>query len=298
MNIVIGLRHTEAHKRADIGTMLEMVKLADAKRIHGIELSDHLVMAEVVDGHYPYGKPSIDKESPFYEPLTLLAAFAAVTEHIRLSTHIVVAPMRSAILLAKQVATLDVIAKGRVDLGVGAGWQREEFELTPGVPFDGRFSYMDEQVEACRALWAGGPSRFAGKHIAFDHLWANPLPVQGRDVPIFYGMKPTERNIARMAAHADGWMPDPTLCTPETLAPHIAALRSALSERGRDPARFAITVMPKPVKEDGDAFADLSATLAQLPELETAGVTHAHLYPFAFGEDYADWIDRVAAAQG
>jgi probable F420-dependent oxidoreductase len=300
MKIVIGLRHTRAHNDVDMKRMLEMVRLADAKGVHGLEISDHLVMAEAVDGKYPYGKPKIDKRSTFYEPLTMLAAYAAVTERIRFSTHIMVAPMRSAIFLAKQVATLDIIAAGRLDLGFGAGWQVEEFELTPGVKFEGRFGYMDEQVGACRALWAGGPAAFHGKHIAFDNLWAYPLPVQGAAVPILYGVRPTERNVARMGAIADGWMLDPGICAPETLAPPVQALRRAFAANGRDASALIVGVMPRPVKGPGDRFADLDATLAQLPGLAQAGATHAHLYPYEFGEldDYERFLDRVVAYQG
>jgi probable F420-dependent oxidoreductase len=300
MKIVIGLRHTAAHNGGDMAAMLDMVRLADRKGIHGLEISDHLVMAEVVDGKYPYGKPQIDKFSYFYEPLTMLAAYAAVTTQIRFSTHIMVAPMRSAILLAKQVATLDLVASGRLDLGFGTGWQQEEFELTPGVPFDKRFGYMDEQVGACRAIWSGGPARFAGQHIAFENIYAYPLPVQGGAVPVLYGMKPTERNVARIGAIADGWLPDPGICEPDTLSPHVEALRAAFVANGRDPARLMVGVMPRPLRAEGAAFADLDATLAQLPGLKAAGATHAHLYPFQFGgaEDYERFLDQLVAAQG
>lgn len=299
MKIVIGLRHTRAHNGVDMAAMLDMVRLADRSGLHGLEISDHLVLAEVVDGKYPYGRPKIDKTSTFYEPLTMLAAYAAVTERIRFTTHIMVAPLRSAIFLAKQVATLDVIANGRLDLGFGAGWQIEEFELTPGVPFEGRFGYMDEQVSACRALWGGGPASFHGKRIAFDNLWAYPVPRQGPNLPIFYGMKPTEKAIERMARHADGWMPDPGICTPELLKPPVDALRAAFTENGRDPESLMVGVMPRPVRRDGEAYGDLDATLAQLPALEAAGATHAHLYPFEFGpdEDYDRFVARVVDAQ-
>lgn len=300
MKIVIGLRHTRAHNGVDMPAMLDMVRIADRHGVHGLEISDHLIMADVVDGKYPYGRPKIDRKSTFYEPLTMLAAYAAVTERIRFSTHIMVAPTRSAIFLAKQIATLDIIANGRLDLGFGTGWQVEEFDLTPGVSFEGRFGYMDEQVGACRALWGGGPARFEGKHIAFDNIWAYPLPRQGSAVPILYGMRPTERSVERMGRHADGWLPDPTICTPETLKPHVDALRAAFSANGRDPATLIVGVMPKPAKrEEGDRYADLEETLAQLPGLEATGATHAHLYPFEFGPDehYEQFAARVAAAQ-
>ena len=301
MKIVIGLRHTRPHNDVDMPKMLEMVRLADAKGVYGLEVSDHLVMADAVDGKYPYGKPHIDRKSTFYEPLTMLAAYAAVTTRLRFTTHIMVAPVRSAIFLAKQIATLDIISAGRLELGFGAGWQVEEFELTPGVSFESRFGYMDEQVMACRALWRGGPARFQGQHIAFDNLWAYPLPVQGDAVPIYYGMRPTERNIARMGAVADGWMPDPGICTPETLALPVEALRAAFAANGRDASRLAVGVMPKPLKRQAeDRFADLELTLAQLPGLAQAGATHAHLYPFEFGEldAYEGFLDTVVAHQG
>jgi probable F420-dependent oxidoreductase len=230
----------------------------------------------------------------------MLAAYAVVTERIRLSTHVMIAPLRSAIFLAKQVATLDLIAGGRFDLGLGAGWQKEEFAATPGAPYDTRFGLMQEQVLAMRQLWRGEPCSFHGKHFSFEDLYAFPLPVQGVNVPVLYGLSPSERNIARMAEATEGWLPPPAICEPADLSVHVDALKKAFAERGRDPDKIIVGVMPKVIKRsESDQYGDLDATLAQLPALEKAGATQFHLFPFNFGplDEYESWLDRVVAAQ-
>jgi alkanesulfonate monooxygenase SsuD/methylene tetrahydromethanopterin reductase-like flavin-dependent oxidoreductase (luciferase family) len=131
-------------------------------------------------------------------------------------------------------------------------------------------------------------------------LYAYPLPVQGANVPIFYGMKPSERNFARMAANADGWMAPPIVHSPETLAPHLDQLKTAWEKQGRDPATLRVSLMPRPVKHnENDKYADINATLAQLPALEKAGVDHVRLYPFQYTDrdGYDAWLDKVAKAQ-
>jgi probable F420-dependent oxidoreductase len=299
--IVIGLRHTEPHLTGNMPGMIEMVRLADSKGVYGLEISDHLIMTGTANKNYPHGKTQINENTYFYEPLTMLAAYAVVTERIRLSTHVMIAPLRSVIFMAKQVATLDVIAGGRFDLGLGAGWQKQEFDATPGSPFDTRFGHMQEQVLAMRELWRGEPCSFHGKHFSFEDLYAFPLPVQGVNVPVLYGLGPSERNIARMAEATEGWLPPPTICEPDDLAVHVGALRKAFAERGRDPAKIVVGVMPKVIKRaESDPYGDLEATLAQLPALEQAGATQFHLFPFNFGpmSEYEAWLDRIVAAQG
>ena len=298
--IVIGLRHTEPHLKGDMSGMLEMVRLADQKGVYGLEISDHLIMTGASNKNYPHGRTLINESTYFYEPLTMLAAYAVATKRIRLSTHVMISPLRSAIFLAKQVATLDLIAGGRFDLGLGAGWQKEEFDVTPGAPFETRFGYMQEQVLAMRQLWHGEPCSFKGKHFSFEDLCAFPLPIQGTGVPVLYGVAPSERNIARMAEATEGWLPAPTICEPDELSLHVASLRKAFADRGRDPAQIVIGVMPRVIKRaETDKYGDLEATLAQLPALEQAGATQFHLFPFNFGpmDEYEYWLERIVRAQ-
>jgi alkanesulfonate monooxygenase SsuD/methylene tetrahydromethanopterin reductase-like flavin-dependent oxidoreductase (luciferase family) len=173
------------------------------------------------------------------------------------------------LLLAKTVATLDVVSRGRVDLGIGTGWQREEF-VEPGMAFGGRTARMDDAVRACRALWEDEPPvSFASPTISFTDLWSAPRPVQPR-IPVWYGGKLTPPMVERIATLGDGWLPlGPTV--PE-IAAGIATLRAAFTERGRDPATLRVRV-GVPVVTDDAGRADAAATFAPAVELVAMGVT-------------------------
>ena len=127
---------------------------------------------------YPFGKFPYGPEEPWPEPLILLAAIAGVTERVRLGTGILISPLRPAVLLAKTAATLDQVSHGRLDLGVGLGWQREEFSAG-GVSFKNRRVVFADQLRACVALWTRpGPVSFASETVNFTDIWCEPRPMQ------------------------------------------------------------------------------------------------------------------------
>src|SRR5262245_6410502 len=128
----------------DIRKLIDSVELADAIGVDQVSLTDHVVMGENLD-RYPYGTFASPLDFPWYEPLSMLSAIASRTQRIRLSTGVLISPLRPAVLLAKQLATLDVLSEGRVDIGIGTGWQEEEY-IASGVPFDKRYTRMVEQV--------------------------------------------------------------------------------------------------------------------------------------------------------
>jgi probable F420-dependent oxidoreductase len=302
MKVNIGLWNMRPWVTGDLAAVLDMTQLADRKGISAISIPDHILMSLNVD-KYPYGKlpvgtdPLSNSEAFFYEPLTLLAAMASVTERIGLTTNIVVMPVRPAVFFAKQAATLDVLSKGRLFLGVGVGWQKEEFDST-NTPWEGRFGYLDEQIRICKALWSERLVSFQGKYMTLNNVCARPYPLQGAHIPILFGVGPTPRQFRRIAELGDGWLPDPTIHTPEALAPHIMALREAFSEAGRDPAMLQVGVRLNPIrKKPGDKLADLEASLAQIPALRQAGATSVYIYPFHYCADereYEPWLDRMA----
>ena len=167
--------------------------------------SDHVVVPYAITSRYPYratGKFPLPPDSTFLEPLTALAMVAAVTERARLGTTVLVLPHRHPVLAAKALATLDHLSNGRVILGAGVGWMREEIELL-GAPFDERGAWSDEAIRIMRACWRDERTRFHGRFFNFEDIGCFPKPVRG-DIPIWMGghAKPALR---RIVALADGW---------------------------------------------------------------------------------------------
>jgi probable F420-dependent oxidoreductase len=291
VKLAIGFWGMPAWTRGDLPAIIEMARIAEAEGIDSINAGDHLAFSPEGIVNYPHGKFRSTVDEPFYEPLTMLAALAAVTTRVRLGTTILLAPLRPALFLAKHVATLDVISGGRVDLGVGAGWQKEEFDAV-GAPWEGRFGYLDEQIQACRVLWREAPASFHGKWIHFDRLHAKPFPLQPGGVPIWYGVPPTDRNLRRIAELGDGWLP--MLTDTAVLAGHISDLRSRLVALGRDPGAVKIMGRPWPAEPN------LDLTLEQVPDFVEAGCDTIVFSPNRFcdqGEDYASVIRRIVAAR-
>jgi probable F420-dependent oxidoreductase len=258
-----------------LGAVVEASRVADAAGIDQIAVPDHLAIGPRTD-RYPYGRFPFPPDEPWPEPLTLLAAMAGATRRIRLTTGVLIAPLRPALLLAKSAATLDALSGGRLDLGVGLGWQAEEFAAT-GVPFRGRAARLDDALRACRVLWSRAPASFASETVSFDELWCLPRPVQPGGIPIWLGVAPTERNLARIAELGDGWMPiDSDLAA---LGAVVRALREAFAARGRDPGSLGVRANA-PVATDARGRPDLERTLAELPALARAGATLA-AFPLA-----------------
>jgi probable F420-dependent oxidoreductase len=248
---------------------LDVGRIADEVGIGQVVLADHVVMGPNTDA-YPYGEFAFASEEPWAEPLTLLTAIAAVTERVRLGTGILISPLRTPASLAKTVATLDALSGGRVDLGVGVGWQREEYDVA-AVPFADRWARLDDGLRACRALWAGGPASYTGPTVSFSGIWCEPRPAQAR-LPVWLGAKATDRNCARVADWGDGWMPLEARTGSDELFEGIARLRAAFAAAGRDEDELQVRAGLPVVR--GDVGWDLPATRDAALRLAEAGVTH------------------------
>jgi len=275
--VAIGLYGLQGWFGGDFAPVTEVVRTAERHGVDLVSITDHVVMGENLQ-NYPYGRFPAPLDFPWFEPLTVLAVLAGVTQRIRLSTGVVIAPLRPAVLLAKQVATLDVMSRGRVSIGLGVGWQKEEYEAC-GIPWEGRYTRLTEQLRVCRLLWREAPAAFHGETVNFERIYAYPRPLQPGGVPIWLGLAPSEKNIERMAELADGWIPMEQ--DPAKLAPVIARLRAAVAARGRDPQAFTVRVVPRFVFR-ADGTPDLEATLAGVPALLEAGASMVELFPGAF----------------
>jgi probable F420-dependent oxidoreductase len=140
-----------------------------------------------------------------HDPFVALGACAAVTNNIRLGTGICLVIEREPITLAKEVASLDLISNGRVVLGIGAGWNREEME-NHGADYDKRWKIVREKVLAMRAIWTDEEAEYHGEFVDFDPLWSWPKPVQAGGPPVWIGAN-SPWVFDRIAEYADGWMP-------------------------------------------------------------------------------------------
>ena len=250
--------------------VVETAKQAEDAGIDQLALPDHVTIGPNTD-RYPYGRFPLPQTEPWLEPLTTLAAIAGATERIRLATGILIAPLRPAALLAKTLATLDVLSQGRLDLGVGTGWQSEEYEAV-GVPFHGRSDRLDDTLRACRALWSEAPAKFASDTVRFEQTWSLPQPAQKGGIPLWLGLAPSPRNLARFVEFDAGWMP--MTSDPGELADGVQLLRGARTDAGLNPEGLRVRANA-PVATDASGRADLAATLDGLDAFAACGVTHA-----------------------
>ncbi len=259
----------------DLSRVLDAARVIDASGADQLVLADHVVMGDRLD-RYPFGTFPYGAEEPWPEPLTLLAAIAAVTTSVRLGTGILITPLRPPALLAKTVATLDQISNGRVDLGIGTGWQREEYTAS-NIAWSDRWKLLDDGIAACAAHWTQpAPVTFASETVNFGPTWCLPQPVQQSvhtGIPVWYGVAAEPQHVDRIAKYGTGWLPIHT-ADPDVLATGIATLRAAVAGRGRDPNSFHVRCAAKVVMAD-DGNIDRDATIAANAWMIEAGVTSA-----------------------
>lgn len=278
----------------DYRAVVDLVKLAEDHGVDQVSIGDHVVIGEDHTG-YPFGSFIDDNHWPWPEPLTLMATVAGLTSRISLSVGVLVSPLRPAVFLAKQLATLDNLSRGRVEVGFSVGWHRAEYEAS-GVPFEKRGEIFDEQLQVCKLLWREVPASFHGRHVSFDRIHCVPQPKK-KNIPIWLGVPPTEKNFRRMVDWADGWVP--LGITVPQIAEGVQRLKRDYEKKGRDPATLSVrsTILPPEVY----GVNDIDATLATAPALVEAGITHLEIYPgmFAKGpEDLPRIFDKLVGLKG
>jgi probable F420-dependent oxidoreductase len=215
----------------------------ESEGIESVWAVEHVVVAASYEPNYPYSAdgrmPSAPNVVPMPDPLEVLAHLAATTERLMLGTCVVVAPLHSPAVLAKRAATLDLLSGGRFLLGLGIGWQREEYAAV-GVPFERRGERLEECIGAMRALWSDDPATYEGRTVNFRDVHLTLSPTAGR-VPIVLGGN-SEPAIRRAGRLADGWFP--YTIGPEELARGADLLRQSAEAAGRSAGDIEITVWP------------------------------------------------------
>jgi probable F420-dependent oxidoreductase len=183
-----------------------------------------------------------------HDPFVALGAAASVTERLKLATGICLIVERDPITLAKEVASLDLISRGRVILGIGAGWNAEEME-NHGVKFTQRWKIVREKVLALRAIWTQENPEFHGEHVNFDPIWSWPKPVQKNGPPILLGAD-SKWSAPRVVEYCDGWMPIAVRGAPSK---GLGRLREAAARAGRSFEGLNLTAFTAPIKEEAVA---------------------------------------------
>ena len=279
----IGIPNFGAWAGGDWRAMIDVARVAEDAGVARVVVVDHVVMGPNTSA-YRWGRFPTPPESPWLEPLTVLTAMAAVTSTVRLATGILIAPLRPAALLAKTAATVDQISGGRLDLGVGFGWQREEYAAV-GRSWEQRGALLSDALAVCRALWNETPASVRTPTIDFDDIYCEPKPVRPSGIPILVAGTLSERNVERITRWGDGWIPIMGASGGDTGA-GIADLRDAFASAGRAPHELLVQTALPLVR--GDSGIDLDASIESAVALADAGVTSYNVPLQAFAPSIAD----------
>ena len=230
--------------------LAEIARHGDKLGFHCLVAPDHVIEPRDISSPYPYtvggefgGGVRSDGEWP--EQLTTLAFLAGVTQRIRLVTSVMIVPYRNPILTAKMLATLDLLSKGRLTVGVGVGWMEEEFVALDAPPFAQRGAVTNEYLRAFKELWTSDNPSFEGEFCRFSGLTFLPKPVQKPHPPIWVGGQ-SRRALRRAAELGDAWHPVGAIpaapLEPEELAQDVATMHRYAEGAGRDPATIEVAM--------------------------------------------------------
>jgi len=268
----LGVHLPHVGRKAGPDAIRQAAEQAEALDFADVWVSEHIII--------PRGAP-YPPSALFYEPVLTLTWAAAYTTRVRLGTTVLVLPMRHPVPLAKELATLQNLSRGRLILGAGVGWMEAEFAAL-GAPFHERGKRMDEGLAMMRALWTDDPVSFPSRSIPADISDMRMLPHPCAPIPIWIGGS-SDAAIRRATRH-DGWHGSRT--TPEQAGPMVVRLRAVRPE-----ASFTISLR---AAWDGRDAAELRGRLAAYAE---AGVQHVMVEPFA--RELDDWlaqVERIARA--
>ncbi len=218
---------------------------------HVVIPQPHMPYPGSKDGRMPGGD-----DVPIPDPLIPLAYAAAMTTKIKLSTGVIILPQRHPLYLAKQLATLDLLSKGRMMVGIGSGWMKEEFDSL-GIGYNVRGARTDESIAAMRAIWRDDVATFHGKHFHFHDVKSFPKPVQKNGIPIHIGGH-SPAAARRAGKYGDGFFP--TVTDPAKLKEMFAQVRTEAQKAGRNPDAIEFSAMGAPKAASLRALADVGVT--------------------------------------
>ena len=241
-----------------------LARAAEEVGFHSIWAAEHAVVPVEYSSTYPYdeggrlfkGASQLD----IADPLIWLAFAAAVTTNIRLATGILILPQRNPVVVAKEIASLDRLSNGRLDLGIGSGWLREEFDAL-GVPFEARGARTDEYLRALRVLWSETEAEFHGEFVDFAPVYCQPKPSQS-SIPILVGGH-SDRAARRAGELGDVFFPAERPV--ETLASLHSAAKQYARDAGRNPSSIALWTTSTGDREHLEQLIEVGVTQVMVP---------------------------------
>jgi probable F420-dependent oxidoreductase len=291
----------------DLGALVRMAQEAEAAGFDGVMVSEHVVLGPGADAGGLMANPreyalpgNQDPAMPWPSSIVLLSAIAAVTSRLRLIAGAIIAPLRHPLLLAKELATLDLLAEGRLVVLPTVSWHRPEYEAL-GVPFERRGELLDEHLAAWRVLWRDTPASFRGRHYQFSDVYLEPKPYRPTGPVLhFGGASLHERLLRRIVAHGQGFNP---LGAPPP--EEIDRLRTAVAAAGRDPSELELVGGTRASFPDATSVASLEQALEAIPAQLELGFTTFCIKPSQFTDDpdevgafCRDAVERVASLSG
>jgi len=262
----------------------QVAQAAEQSGFSTLWAGEHVVMVDRSRSEYPYsddGRIAVPSEADWIDPMIALSFAAAATSAIRIATGVLLLPEHNPVLIAKQAATLDRLSGGRLTLGVGIGWMREEFDAI-GVPFARRAARTAEYVAAMRVLWHDDVASFDGEFVTFDSIRVNPKPVRNNVIPVMLGGN-SDAALRRVVSWGDGWYGF-NLDGPGAVQERMTALQRLCDEEGRHRSQLHVAV----------ALRDLQPQdVGRLAELDVDELVIVDSPP-ADPRAAADWVSVLA----
>ena len=241
--VEIGIQLPSAQAGANAKDIVEVARMAERLDYDSVWMFDHLFTPVGLESKYPYTKSgdyALTADDPFYDPLAVFGVVAGATSRVKMGTGVLIPAYRNPVVLGKVLASIENFAPGRIILGIGAGWMREEFDAV-GVPYNKRGARLEEYARALRTIWSGEPSSFDGEFYSWVEAGFLPAPTQ--PIPLIFGGH-GDRALERAARVGDGWA---VVTAPgqgsglDGAADRIGFIKSLLEKEGRDPAEFHLT---------------------------------------------------------
>jgi len=295
-HLSMGLMSFAAEEPGSWEPVIGIATLADEAGVDRVVVSDHVVFGENLDeyakperGGQKGGKQPTGPDGHWLEPLTTLTFIAGRTTDVRIGTNILVAALRRPAVLAKTAATLDVLSGGRLDLGVGVGWQKEEYDAA-GLDYSGRGRLLDHTLEVCQTLWREQRAAYSSPELEFEAIHQMPKPLQPGGVPVWVSGTINARTVNRLARFGSGWIPwgDDSA----DLVNAIPRMREAVAAAGRDDAESIGVVGYLPAVKDDAGELDMDRTMELALPLVDAGVTDFRA-SFALSADRGAALDKL-----